>query len=304
MSFEEVELARVKYKNKCIKVIIFSLIAAGVCLLLSYLYNLDLQFVFFVIFILTLIAAIRINGDKKAYTMAFKNFFVKKSLENIFTDLQYFPEAGIRESLIASTEMMYMGDRYHSEDYVSGKYKNIGFIQADVHIEKEYQTTDSDGHTTTSYVTIFKGRWMIFDFNKTFKANVQVCQKKFGNNKLSSFFSSTKYQKVEMESEEFNKNFIVHAQDPHDAFYILTPSIMEKIKNLSNQTTGKILLCFINNQLHVGLYDGKDSFEPGSCFKEIDVNEVMNEVANDINKITMFIDELELDNDLFKNSNV
>ena len=50
-----------------------------------------------------------------------------------------------------------MGDRYHSEDYISAEYKNIKFEQSDVHIEEEHESTDSEGHTTTTYVTIFKG---------------------------------------------------------------------------------------------------------------------------------------------------
>lgn len=193
-----------------------------------------------------------------------------------------------------------MGDRYSSNDLITGKYKDILFTQADVHIEKEEQTTDSDGNTRTYYVTIFKGRWMIFDFNKSFKADVQVSQKGFGNNKVNTWFSSSKFEKIEMESQEFNKNFNVYAQQPLDAFYILTPKIMEKIKNLDTNNDGKLLLCFIDNKLHVGIYNHADSFEHSSVFKRIDEEKIRNQISLDIQKITMFVDELELDNDLFK----
>ena len=109
-----------------------------------------------------------------------------------------------------------------------------------------------------------------------------------------------KYVKVEMESQEFNKHFRVYAEQPLDAFYILTPKIMEKIRNLDERNKGKLLLCFIDNKLHVGIYDNDDSFEHGSVYKKIDSEKVMNEISTDIQKITMFVDELELDNDLFK----
>ena len=75
---------------------------------------------------------------------------------------------------------------------------------------------------------------------------------------------------------------------------------MEKIDNLEKRNKGKILLCFINNQLHVGLYDGKDSFEPSSCFKEINEEEELKRASVDIEQITMFVDELQLDNTLFR----
>lgn len=309
MSFDDVEKARIKYKNKLIKVILISLVVIAIAAIFVFMYTDDPNAIFFLFlpgFFLVILDGIIVSKDKKNYTYAFKDFFVKSALEKVITDLKYMPGSGIGYNVIKGTGMMNMGDRYSSEDFVSGKYKNINFCQADVHIEEQHEYTDSDGHTSTYYETIFKGRWMIFEFNKTFKANVQVCQKGFGNNKVNNsiFSKGTRYQKIQMESTDFNKRFLVYAQDAHDAFYIITPHIMEKIIKLSDNSNGKILLCFINNQLHVGLYDNKDSFEPSSCFRTIDTERVTQDVLSDINKITMFVDELELDNDLFKSKDV
>lgn len=300
MTFEELEQIRIKYKNK-------SLLAFGIaiCIVLvtllvlciNKLYDIIPAAFIFTFFVGVVAKAIITSGSAKLYTKAYKDYFIKRSLEKIFTDLKYDPERGISEKVIEDTGMMYMGDRYSSNDYISGKYKNINFIQSDVHIEEEHTTTDSDGNTQTYYVTTFLGRWMIFDFNKEFKANVQVCEKGFGNNRIHS---KVKYEKVEMESATFNKKFDIYAQNAHDAFYILTPSLMEKIDNLEKRNKGRILLCFINNQLHVGLYDGKDSFEPSSCFKEINEEEELKRASVDIEQITMFVDELQLDNTLFR----
>ena len=195
--------------------------------------------------------------------------------------------------------MMNMGDRYSSNDYISGKYKNINVMQADVHIEEERQTTDSDGGTDTTWVTLFKGRWMVFDFNKLFKANIQVRQKGFGNSQLSNWGSKIKYKKVMMEDQEFNNSFKTYAQDEHDAFYILTPSLMEKLKKLTSNISGKLLFCFVDNKLHIGIQNNKDSFEH-SIFNKINEEKVINEISQDIKLITNFVDELSLDNDLFR----
>ena len=247
----------------------------------------------------TIITQIISIKPRKKFVLAFKETFVLKSLKTIFTDLIYEPEKGLDESIIRDTKMMYMGDRYSSNDYISGKYKNINVIQADVHIEEEHTSTDSDGNTTTTWITIFKGRWMIFDFNKYFKANIQISQKGFGNSKLSNWGSKIKYKKVMMEDQEFNNSFKTYAQDEHEAFYILTPSLMEKIKKLTNNISGKLLFCFIDNKLHIGLQNNKDSFEHG-IFTRIDEEKVTNEISQDIKLITNFIDELSLDNDLFR----
>ena len=213
--------------------------------------------------------------------------------------MNYEPEKGIDEAIIRNTQMMDMGDRYSSNDYISAKYKNISVEQADVHIEEKHKSTDSDGHTRTTWVTIFRGRWMIFDFNKNFKANIQVSQKGFSNSKINNWGNDLKYKKVMMEDQIFNNIFRTYAQSEHEAFYVLTPSLMEKIKNLAIDINGKILLCFIDNKLHVGIQNNEDSFEH-SIFTKIDEDKVIEEISRDIKLITNFIDELDLDNDLFR----
>ena len=122
--------------------------------------------------------------------------------------------------------MMNTRDKYHSNDYISAKYKEINFECADVHIEEEYRDSDGD----TSYTTIFKGQWFIFDFNKNFKANIQICEKSFRGTKRGVFFSNEVYEKVKMEDVDFNSMFKIYAENELDAFYILTPNMMEKIK--------------------------------------------------------------------------
>ncbi len=303
INFDELENSRIKYRNRtlisvgvAVGIVLASIVAKNM-----FQFRMDLMAIFIIdLVIIAIVSTIIISGPKKSYVDNFKNYFVKRTLEKIFTDLQYNPDRGIPEAVISGTGMMYTGDRYTTNDLILGKYKNINFMQSDVHIEEEHESTDSDGHTTTYYVTIFQGRWMIFDFNKTFKANVEVCEKGFSGNQANTLFGKSKYQKVKMESEEFNKKFRVYAQDPHDAFYIITPSLMEKIKRLEAANKGKLFLGFCDNQLHVGIHDGSDSFEPGSCFSKINEEEVMNRMSTDVSKITMFVDELELDNDLFR----
>ena len=266
MTLNDLEGKRKKYRNRIfLSIIIFAIIVYCITSLAT-VYNDFIIFLIFSIIIGVVISIFLTSGPRKKYSKAYKEYFVLKGLKEIFTDLNYEPESGMPYSIIADTHMMYMGDIYQSNDFISGKYKDVTFSQADVDIQEERETTDSDGNTTTYYVTIFRGRWMIFDFNKEFKANVQVAQKGFGNNivKKRGLFSkkddNSYYQNVKMESESFNKRFNVYAQSEHEAFYILTPSLMEKIERLDDNNKGKLLLCFINNRLHIGLYDKKDSF--------------------------------------------
>ena len=229
----------------------------------------------------------------------YKDAFVRKALQETFDNLNYEPDNGLDPKVIGDTHMMRMGMYYHSNDYVSGAYKGINIEQADVHIEDETVVTDRDGHVHTETYTLFKGRWMVFDFNKSFKANIQVRDKHFANSKLGNFWSDEHYQKIELEDEEFNKMFRVNAQSEHDAFYVLTPSLMERMKDLRNSVNGRIIFCFVDDKLHVGVSNNKDSFEH-SIFKPINVEEETNKIGNDIKLITDFADGLNLENDLFK----
>lgn len=306
MTLNDLEKKRKKYRNRIfLSMIIFAIILCYIPPKAT-VYDDFIVFLIFSIIIGVAISLFLTLGPRKKYSEAYKEYFVLRGLKKIFTDLNYEPESGMPRSTIADTHMMYMGDIYKSNDFISGKYKDVTFSQADVDIQEERETTDSDGNTTTYYVTIFRGRWMIFDFNKEFKANVQVAQKGFGNNivKQRGLFSKKEdnsyYQNVKMESESFNKRFKVYAQNEHDAFYILTPSLMEKIERLDDNNKGKLLLCFINNRLHIGLYDNKDSFEAPNCLFKINEDKEMNRTTGDIKVITQFVDELNLDNTLFK----
>ena len=295
---EELEKLRIKLRNKYIKSITIVVIITVLVAITQF------YFTIFTIIFGIIIVMISTSKMKNEYKMAFKKVFVVKVLESKFSDLIYEPNLGMPYETIAKTNMMHMGNIYESEDFISAKYKNIKFEQADVHIQEEETSTDSDGNTTTTYVTIFKGRWMVFDFNKTFKANVQIVQKGFGNSKVKmvSLFRKKDdlFKKVSMESEEFNKRFKVYAQSEHEAFYLITPALMTRIIKLDELNKGKLLLGFIDNRLHIGIYDNKDSFEYGSIFKKINEEEIVKRISGEVETITQFVDELNLDNDLFK----
>lgn len=297
---QDLDELRQKLRKRIILAYAVSLAMIGmgfVCFL-----KMESPFVFVVLLILgILIGVILTNKLRGQYREAFKRSYVRRALDAVFTDVDYDYERGISRDTIAATRMMYMGDRFRSEDYVSGKYHGIAFEQSDVHIEEEHTSTDSNGHTTTHYVTIFRGRWMIFDFNKQFRANLQIVQKGFPNAKRKRFFGKkeTLFKKVEMEASDFNKQFQVFAQNEHDAFYILTPSFMERIQALAAHNKGKLMFCLVGNRLHIAIHDRKDSFEPGSVFKRTNEQEIVQKIRGEIETITQFVERLNLENDLF-----
>lgn len=301
MALEEFENLRKNVVKK--EIIIYVTMFIMIVILEIVIYNImndsiTTQHFFMAIIIPLIIGSFFLNSGRRKIKNAYKNIVVLESLKNTFSDVYYEPNNGINEQILRNTAMIRMGDKYYSNDYISAKYKNIPFIASDILIEDE--RSDSDGHTYA--VTLFKGQWFIFDFNKSFKADLQICEKGFMNNRRR-LFSEDRLKKVELEDINFNKEFNVYAQNELDAFYVLTPNTMEKIKEVENKVTGKLLFCFIDNKLHVGLYNNKDLFEYKNIYKSINLEKEKSNVLQDMKNITEFVDILDLDNDLFRREN-
>lgn len=247
------------------------------------------------IIIVSIVKSIINGGDIQLFNKSFKNIFVLKLLKDNFDNIVYDPDGGFNKYFIDDIGMLDTGDRYHSNDYISGVYKGIKFEQADIHIEEEHEEEDSDGNRRTVWETLFRGRLMIFDFNKKFKANIQVSSKYFDAESLPW---GKKFTRVKMEDVEFNKNFCVYTQSEHEAFYILTPHFMEKIKDVTNKLNCGVMFCFVDNRLHIAIDNNEDSFEY-NVFKPINEQEIEEDIIKDIKVITDFVNDLNLDNSLF-----
>ncbi len=229
------------------------------------------------------------------YKIQYKKLVVVDVFKRLFTNITYIPEKGISYNEIKSTNMVDMGNRFYSNDYLSATYNNIHFETSDVNIEEEH--TDSEGHTHT--VTLFRGQWYIFDFNKMFKSNIEVCSKYFTANKAKGLFSSSNLHKIELEDVDFNNNFVAYSDNDLEAFYILTPSLIQRIKDLKNRINAQIILCFVDNKLHLGVNTGKDLFEP-KISEPVNAEKYGNETMQSTRNIINFINDLQLDNDLFR----
>lgn len=232
------------------------------------------------------------------YRVAYKSYMIYRSLSEVFTNLKYYPNQGMPPAVVRT--VMTTGDRYRSNDFMTATYKDINFTQADVHTEERHETRDSDGHTHTSYTTIFKGRFLIFDFKRDFSFRLQLVGKKFWGARLPRFIGENKFKKIETESHEFNKQFKIYAQDGFEAFYILDPSFIEKIQAIGTYYNNSIMFSFMDKKLIVAVDDGNDSFEAPHPAKLTDESAEKARIAKDIMTIVQFVDKLSLNRYMFE----
>lgn len=311
-TLESFKSAREKYAKK-IRIIIWTsicillviLIASIICIFRftdqSYfqiiaVISITIFFILIAGFMISLYDLIFVRKYATAYKKQYKAYFIQRTLQELFTDVKYDHNTGIPESVLKDTKLINTGDRIESNDFVSGKYKDVEFLQADVKIEEEHE-----GSENSYYVSIFKGRYMIFKFPKPFNFRLQIVQKWFGAKKRTwRGPSGQKIQRISTESVSFDKKFKVYAEDGLEAYYILDPALIERIEKLSANHKGKLMLGFVDNCLHVAIDNQKDAFEPSNPLKELDEKAEFEKVKNDTKTITDFVDFLQLDRKLFK----
>ena len=321
MKFEDVEddrkmlnAKRAKLKKKAIKIVAsIELPLLVLCIVMNYenffgksgLLNSELIIhiipsliaILFMLIIPVIIAIIIVSvltsKEFLQYKKAYKAYFVEQALNNTFTDIKYNHEAGLDSAILASTGMINTGDRYSSNDLTVGKHNDVGFIQADVHIEEEEEERDSDGNIERDYYTIFRGRFMIFEFPKKFHSRVLV-KSRYAEYLIAATKNGRKMEYIETESVDFNKLFNVYAEDGLDAFYVLTPDFMEKVQKLSQLYDNNISFCFTENRMIVGINDGGDAFEPPDPRQPLDESAESAKIHKETDLIISIVDELKL----------
>lgn len=310
MKFKDIEKFRADYQKKYRKSFLISGgIAIGLVLIFGFSsgvpitsglqgFTLLLMAAFFAFIVGLITASIATYKQGRFYHKLYKAYFVEQTLKKTFTSLIYHHDQGISKEYLKNTNMINTGDRFSSNDLTVGKYKNVKFVQADAHIQNQY--TDSDGNT--HYVTIFKGRFMVFEFPKKFSFKLELIGKRFPAARIPGKDAKTgrKMTKKSTESGEFNHAFRIYGQDDFESFYILDPAFMVKIMAIAERYKNSLLLGFLDNTLLVAVNDGKDSFEPPRFTKPLDEKTEMGKVEGDIKVITDFVDQLSLDKKLFK----
>jgi len=251
---------------------------------------------FLVVFFLLLgavVSAFIPNAHKRAYIEAVKDSAVRGEFEEAFGEVVVDFSRGFSKDFIAQTGLLTMGNEFGSDDYVSGVCNGVPFSRSDVYVADT--SSDSEGNSSTT--VYFEGRWMVFDFPKELSGDLQVFEKKFHYaKKMKGIFTrkSERRHEISLEDEAFNKRYVVMAQDDHDAFYFLTPHMMEKIDRYCSQSDGRFMLGILGNRLHVAINNSKNLMEP-SVFRKNDVAEVRAEVGIEIELIRRTIDEFNLD---------
>ncbi|MFI3291177.1 MAG: DUF3137 domain-containing protein [Opitutales bacterium] len=228
------------------------------------------------------ILTIRANAIKKM-----KMFFAKRLMADYFSEIfenfDYNPTNRIDNHILRS-QMFLNGriDEISGSDYISANYKGLELEMSDVSLTEVKVTIDSKGRRRESRHKFFKGLWCVCDLKRTLQTDLWIIEKRG--------FLNSHHGTVDTDNEAFNKHFAVYTKTPVEAFYVLTPHMMEYIEAIDKKVDGKIHLRFLpDGKLYIAINSNRDSFEFGfNCT----IPEAMEIIKKDLGYITDFIDEL------------
>lgn len=282
MKFEQERLKTVKNANYFY---IFGVLLILLGLALMFLIHPLLIFVIFIGVILIVVGSSKIGKMAKK----FKNEFMPTIIREVYPEASFNFERGLSEEQILIPGFFKRPSRYTTSDYLKASYDDVEFEMSEFDFKERRTTTDGKGHTTTTYVTYAKGRFMIFDFKRDFDKVVKVFETTFlGAN-------THNLEKVETESIEFNKKFKIYATDELTAFYVLTPQVQLKLLEIEKKFKGSIFFAFMKGKLYIAINDNANTLEmnPKKPINE----ESLQTFYNQLSIPAAFINELKLSSD-------
>lgn len=259
-----------------------------VCLILAILFGtLIFTFssdLFFAIFIAIFIAVIFNVALSVSIKKKYKDEIVPKILKKFLgDDIVYEPKGRFDKELLRDLNF-FPCTTYSCEDMISGIYKGIKFTTADISM-----THQSGGKNSTT-VADFKGCMWVFEYNnKTINSRIDLYEKDYLKRHS---LRKNGLEKVEFEDIDFNNKIKTYASNAHDAFYVITPQIIDRLKNNINNISGDILYSIQENKLYLVISSSKNRME----FKRFKNNyeELIESLKEDVSPILETIKQFDL----------
>lgn len=247
---------------------------------------------FYVFFVL----APKTKTAEEEMKILYKDTFLNGMFNEFFDHAHYMGQFGFTQYKVGEFDLYQFGNRFESEDQLSGEYKGVHFEQADVRIWKHI---DSNGSGSSENIEYFKGRMFIFDIQIKNVDSIKIFNKLPMNTKRDYRIRGSEDKRVKMESMEFNDAFTVYSEDAHDAFYVLTPTMMEKLMDIYHKyckiteySFHDISFHFKDGKLYFAMECFGNAFDPGEF--PISYPEEKAKLKEDIQVIIELIECLDL----------
>jgi hypothetical protein len=237
-----------------------------------FLTNASNHFIFIPIYLITMGSATLVDKvmpifSTKHYKLA-KSVIIPNILSYHHPNFKYNPKSFVSSNQFFKSGLFnkaFITD-YSGSDLAYGEtgYGNFCFSQVSLRLRTKY---GKFGKTSLPDVKFFQGVIYITDFNKKISGKTVIypdfARRAFGDilgesiNKISTFNAD---QLVMLEDVEFEKEFAVYSTDQVEARYILSPTMIEKLKSLQRQLKHEMYFSFTGNKMYILINTGYDLF--------------------------------------------
>ena len=259
-----------------------------------------LQGVVMILVAAVVLGSVCTNGEKekdkleKNFVEEYKSELIPMILKNQFDNFAYDWRQGFDKTQAADYVLMNANNEFLSEDLLTGEYKGVRFEQASVRTVTPMNYSLAANSNSQTPMPDFTGRMIKFHAEGKEVEFVKIYSRKF---KYKSKFPRDKeFKKVILEDVAFNNRFEVDATKAEDAFYVLTPHMMQTIKDLTEKYES-LEICFRGMDIIIVYYIDsyhKQSYEP-SIFEKLDYYTENVNIKKHFGVITDFINELNLE---------
>jgi hypothetical protein len=226
-----------------------------------------------------------LHGSARAnYVRRFKTEAFSRVARAMAPGITYHPEDRVpRQDFERSRLFSSRIDRYQGEDCFSGKIGATDVLFSEIKVERKDTSTDSKGHTRTTWVTVFKGIYLTADFHKHFRCQVSIvpdiAEATFGwlGRKIQGLSSDL----IRLENPNFERAFKVRASDPVEVRYLLTPDMQERLLAFRNKWSSQVRIALLDSRLHLAIPNNNNWFEPS-----------VDRPATDTGQLGLFIEQL------------
>ncbi len=215
--------------------------------------------------------------------------------------LTYDPTGYIPRDQFERTRLFTHGvDRYSGEDLVRGKIGATQIAFSEVHAEYKTTSADAKGNRTTSWNTIFKGLFVVADFNKELRGMTlvlpDVAENLLGRmgSRLQQVEGVLRHaERVQLEDPRFEKQFVVYADDQVESRYVLTPALMERLVEFKQKAGRPTYFSFAGPNVSIAIETKRDMFKMGLTHTLID-RQRLQEHLHDLEFAVGIVKDLDL----------
>ena len=269
------------------------------------------------------------SNPTKVFESRLKNRVLPTIFQKVNTNFSYSPY-GYNEQTLKDSQFMDKGFfsntiRIEGEDYVKGEIENVAveFFEIKFYREETNYTKTAGGCLLSIILlpveiiknifgdniqdeifvgvikdtnVFFSGFFMQADFHKEFNGKVLMIPKRNERlkNKLHEILVPKSLTKIPIENPYINDRYNIYASNPQLGYYVLSPSLIDRIHILSENEKALPIVSFIQGKMYLVIPWNKNFFSANLNIK-IESGAYFRPYINEIKSFETIVKDLNLD---------